>query len=69
MRVDVIVLVDVLEAVLVGLNATPGSIEFVNTIYRRKSRRRMLLFRQTNISRQFYCNIQYYTIKMIRHYL
>ena len=43
-RVDVVVLVDVFEAVLVGLNATPGSIEFVNTIYNRNSSRRMLLF-------------------------
>lgn len=43
-RVDVVVLVDVFEAVLVGLNATPGSIECVNTIYRRKSSRRMLPF-------------------------
>ena len=42
-RVDVVVLVDVFEAVLVGLNATPGSIECVNTIYKRNSRRRMLL--------------------------
>lgn len=44
MRVDVVVFVDVFEAVLVALSATPGSIECVNTIYRRKSRRRMLLF-------------------------
>jgi hypothetical protein len=43
-RVDVVVLVDVFEAVVVALSATPGSIECVNTIYRRKSRRRMLPF-------------------------